>query len=172
MYVATNGTSKIIVSEEDMKNFEEPAKLQTPQDVLAYCHRKRIADDPKAKRNELYKLHPEGVNLSMLFEHSVQYCRERSVLAHILLVQLGIPSVIVSASSQDSRHSFVLYKKNDVINVLDAEKNQMVQLANGSFYTRSSGKTYKYDPSHQILVFPRTLRDGYEQINDGDTKYF
>lgn len=167
-YTAKSG-SKLLIDLEDISTRFTDVN-DSPSDVFEYCKaQKRKSDEAKELRHRIYAEKVQGVLLSEIFEKEVPYCRERSVLAHIILAQKGIPSVIISASSDNSRHSFVLFKEKGQVYVLDAEKKVMQKLGATEKY---GVKQYSKDIVAHVLVEPKNTKSQYSKLVSGNSFYY
>ena len=119
-------------------------------------------------RNQVYRNYNNRPTLGNLLNDAkimaqnnqeVFFCRERAILAHVILASIGIPSIIVSGSNNNDRHSFVIYWHKKVAKVLDPQQR----------YNTTSKNPYNYGDyvnnlSIQVLVMPNDIIEGYSLL--------
>ena len=167
-YVSGDHTQRvgIILNELD----EIGNTCQTPEDVNQYVH--TFPTDASAEltncRNLIYGLYQNAPTLGQLIYAAtlvsqinleVFYCRERAILAHVILASIGIPSIIVVANDElGRRHAFVKYWHKSVAKILDPEQRFLPTSYNPDAY-----HGYIYNVNIKELVRPNHILEGYER---------
>lgn len=108
----------ILIDKNDIE--QQTNNLKSPYTTIRLCQYVHDLSPQKNKdRGDFYHENPNGIKLMSFFNPttSCAYCRERSILLHILLAQLGIVTVIISAETESGeRHSFLI---DECMNIYD-----------------------------------------------------
>ena len=112
--------------------------------------------------------------LENYFQYGLVNCREYSIMAQILLSQIGIPSLFVSLYEHandegkiEHKHDFLLYSKNDKLYVFDAANHINGELPAEKIYDNYD--TYRDgDKVFYNLVKPINIDPDYKEVTGKD----
>ncbi len=168
-YVSLGG-QQVIINLNELRTIEHDCK--TPDEINKYVQSfptNAFAEGMIDERDNVYGIFHNRPTLGNLINEAktralnnqeVFFCRERAILAHVILASIGIPSIIVSGSNNNNdRHSFVIYWHKKVAKVLDPQQR----------YNTTSKNPYNYGDyvnnlSIQVLVMPNDIIEGYSLL--------
>lgn len=158
IYKAGSHKEIILIDKNDIE--QQTNNLKPPYTTIRLCQYVHDLSPLKNKdRSDFYHENPNGIKLMSFFNPttSCAYCRERSILLHILLAQLGIVTVIISAETESGeRHSFLI---DECMNIYDpmhinpaTHTISFIKISSGGFlYIEAEGKQYYYTHNIEYL---------------------
>ena len=172
-YVSLGGQQVIINLNELRTIIEHDCK--TPDEINKYVQSfptNAFAEGMIDERDNVYGIYHNRPTLGNLINEAqtralnnqeVFFCRERAILAHVILASIGIPSIIVVANDRRGRrHAFVQYWHKSVAKILDPEQRFLP-----TSYDPDAYHGYIYNVNTKELVRPNHILEGYARPQMG-----